>query len=168
MDMKYHHWPETMTTVQVPFVPQNKFVAFVLETYGRPQRNAAVQCDCERDGSGSIFHVLTLANHPRVWEKIKDPIGRTTTLLKAEGDMAGKIEKLYLATVSRLPTKRLRSVHLNLHQLRDSLARRPVVPDQYSRISVAALETQPTQFEFERQGGAWSDTRFNPRVLVEK
>ena len=50
MDMKYHHWPAEMTTVEVPFLPKNPFVAFVLETYGRPKRNAAVQCDCERDG----------------------------------------------------------------------------------------------------------------------
>jgi hypothetical protein len=105
MEMKYHHWPETMTTVQVPFEPQNKFVAFVLETYGRPQRNAAVQCDCERDASGSIFHVLLLTNHPRVWEKIRDPAGRVGKLLKAGGDDGGKIEELYLATVSRLPTE---------------------------------------------------------------
>ena len=105
MDMKYHHWPETMTTVQVPFLPQNKFVTFVLETYGRPQRNAAVQCDCERDGSGSIFHVLLLTNHPRVWEKIRDPAGRAGKLLKASGDDGIKIDELYLATVSRLPTE---------------------------------------------------------------
>ena len=105
MDMKYHHWPETISTVQVPFLPQNKFVSFVLETYGRPQRNAAVQCDCERDGSGSIFHVLTLANHPRVWEKIKDPAGRASKILKTSGDTGSKIEELYLATVSRLPTE---------------------------------------------------------------
>ena len=105
MDMKYQHWPETMSTVQVPFLPQNQFVAFVLETYGRPQRNAAVQCDCERDGSGSIFHVLTLANHPRVWEKIKDPAGRASKLLKASGDAGSQIGELYLATVSRLPTE---------------------------------------------------------------
>ncbi len=104
MNMKYHHWPESMKTVQVPFVPQNKYVAFVLETYGRPQRNAAVQCDCERDGSGSIFQVLTLANHPRVWEKLRDPKGRVAALLKASGDDGQKIEDLYLATVSRLPT----------------------------------------------------------------
>lgn len=103
MDMKYHHWPETLSTVQVPFIPQNKFVAFVLETYGRPQRNAAVQCDCERDGTGSIFQVLTLANHPRVWEKIKEPTGRTAKLLKADSDTVSKIEELYLATLSRLP-----------------------------------------------------------------
>ena len=51
MDMKYHHWPDEMKTVEVPFAPKNAFVTFVLETYGRPKRNAAVQCDCEREGA---------------------------------------------------------------------------------------------------------------------
>lgn len=104
MDMKYHHWPESISTVQAPFVPRNPFVAFVLETYGRPQRKAAVQCDCERDGSPSIFQVLTLANHPRVWEKIKDPAGRVAAVLASGGDEDHKIEELYLATLSRLPS----------------------------------------------------------------
>jgi hypothetical protein len=104
MGMKYHHWPETTTAVRIPFVPQNPFVAFVLETYGRPQRNAAVQCDCERDGSPSIFQVLTLANHPRVWEKIRDPGGRAARLAAASGDLDGKLDELFLAVVSRFPS----------------------------------------------------------------
>lgn len=109
MDMKYHHWPDTISTVQVPFMPQNKFVSFVLETYGRPQRNAAVQCDCERDNSGSIFHVLMLSNHPRVWEKIRDPAGRSARLIKAPGDITIKIDDIFLATISRLPTDQERN-----------------------------------------------------------
>jgi hypothetical protein len=104
MDMKYHHWPEEMTTVEVPFPPRNPFVVFLLETYGRPKRNAAVQCDCERDGGASVFQVLALANHPRVWEKIRDANGRVAKLLKQPGEEVGKLESLYLATVSRLPT----------------------------------------------------------------
>ena len=55
MDMKYQHWPEEMKAVEVPFAPKNPFVAFVLETYGRPKRNSAVQCDCEP--RGSIFDI---------------------------------------------------------------------------------------------------------------
>lgn len=112
MDMKYYHWPETMTTVQVPFAPQNRFVTYVMETYGRPQRNSAVQCDCEREGSGSIFQVLTLANHPRVWEKIADPAGRVQKLLKSSADDPGRIDDLYLATLSRLPTEEERDACL--------------------------------------------------------
>jgi len=105
MDMKYQHWPDDMNAVQVPFTPKNPFVAFVLENFGRPKRNAAVQCDCERDGSGSIFQVLTLANHPRMWEKIKEPTGRVAKLSKATTDDSSKIDELFLATLSRLPSE---------------------------------------------------------------
>lgn len=121
MDMKYHHWPANLTTVQIPFLPQNPFVTFVLEAFGRPQRNAAVQCDCERDDSGSIFHVLTLANHPRVWEKIRDPAGRIGQLFKTTGDDSSKIDELYLATVSRLPTSLERETCLQFLTASDSM-----------------------------------------------
>jgi hypothetical protein len=103
MDMKYHHWPDEMKVVEVPFAPKNEFVGFVLEQYGRPKRNAAVQCDCERDGGASVFQVLALANHPRVWEKVRDPNGRAAKLAKAAADDAAKIEELFLATVGRRP-----------------------------------------------------------------
>jgi len=105
MDMKYHHWPDEMTTVEVPFAPKNPFVAFVLETYGRPKRNAAVQCDCEREGGASVFQVLALANHPRLWEKVRDPGGRVAKLVKAEPDAGKRIDELFLATLSRPPTQ---------------------------------------------------------------
>jgi hypothetical protein len=104
MDMKYHHWPDEMKAVEVPFAPRNAFVSFVLETYGRPKRNSAVQCDCEREGAVSIFQVLTLANHPRVWEKIRDPNGRVAKVMKETPGDAKRVEALFLATVSRPPT----------------------------------------------------------------
>lgn len=112
MDMKYYHWPDAVKTVQVPYTPRNAFVTFVLDTYGRPQRNSAVQCDCERDSSGSIFQVLTLANHPRVWEKIKDPAGRMAQLQKAASNDSSKIEEIYLSTLSRFPTDEERAACL--------------------------------------------------------
>jgi hypothetical protein len=104
MDMKYYHWPDDMKVVEVPFVPKNPFVAYVLESFGRPKRNAAVQCDCERDGGASVFQVLTLANHPRVWEKLRDANGRVANLARASGDDGSKVDELFLATVSRMPT----------------------------------------------------------------
>ena len=90
MDMKYHHWPDDVKAVELPFTPRNAFVEYVLDAYGRPKRNAAVQCDCERDGGASVFQVLTLANHPRIWEKIRDPAGRTAALAKAATADASK------------------------------------------------------------------------------
>src|SRR5262249_975868 len=122
MDMKYYFWPDAINTVQAPYVPRNSFVAFVLETYGRPQRKAAVQCDCERDGSASIFQVLPLANPPRVWEKIKDPGGRVAAVLAAEGDEVHKIEELYLATLCRRPSDNERAECLQFVTSADSPA----------------------------------------------
>ena len=49
-----------------------------------------------------LFQVLTLANHPRLWEKIRDPAGRVAKLAQ-EADEGRRIEELFLATVSRLP-----------------------------------------------------------------
>ena len=109
MDMKFSNWPDSMKIVQMPFFPRNTFVTHVLETYGKPQRNGGVQCDCERDESSSIFQVLTIANHPRIWEKIKDPKGRLAKLLKESLDDSQKIEELFLATLSRTPNENERT-----------------------------------------------------------
>lgn len=104
LDMKYFHWPEELKTVEAPYPPRNPFVAFVLENFGRPKRNAAVQCDCERDGSASVLQVLALANHPRVWEKIRAPSGRVAKLAKTALSEDDKVEELFLASVSRPPS----------------------------------------------------------------
>jgi hypothetical protein len=116
MDMKYYHWPEEIKTIEVPYPPnQNAFVTYVLENFGRPKRNAAVQCDCERDGGASVFQVLTLANHPRVWEKIKDPNGRVAKLNMEKSDDTARIDELFLSALSRSPTEAERAaclVHL--------------------------------------------------------
>lgn len=109
MDMKYYHWPAHSTTVQIPFAPRNAFVAHALEMFGRPARNAAVQCDCERDGESSIFQLLTLANHPRVWEKIRAADGRVARLLAAPIADRERLDELFLATLSRFPTADERS-----------------------------------------------------------
>jgi hypothetical protein len=103
MDMKYFHWPESIKTVEIPFRPRNEFVNFVLEQFGRPARNSASQCDCERDPSVSILQVLSLANHPRVWQKIADPKGRVAGLVKTVKEDQARIDELFLGTVSRLP-----------------------------------------------------------------
>jgi hypothetical protein len=105
MDMKYYHWQPDMKTVEVPYTPRNGFVAFMMEQFGRPQRNSSSQCDCERDPSASVLQVLSLANHPRVWQKIADPKGHAARILKdVPGDDA-RIDEAFLTTLSRLPTE---------------------------------------------------------------
>jgi hypothetical protein len=105
MDMEYNYWPKEMKTVEIPFAPRNAFVNFMLSSFGKPKRNSAVQCDCERDGSASVIQVLSLSNHPRVWQKITDANGHVARIVKQiDGDKA-RIEELYLLTLSRLPNE---------------------------------------------------------------
>jgi hypothetical protein len=104
MDMKFWNWPERMKTIEIPFKPRNEFVNFVLEQFGRPARNSATQCDCERDPGVSILQVLTLANHPRVWQKIADPKGQAARIAREIKDDAGRVEEVFLCVLGRTPT----------------------------------------------------------------
>src|SRR5262249_39560979 len=75
-----------------------------LEQFGRPARNSATQCDCERDSGVSILQVMSLANHPRVWQKISDPKGQVARVVKEIKDDSARIDELFLGALSRLPT----------------------------------------------------------------
>jgi hypothetical protein len=105
LEMKYYHWPENLKTVEVPYMPKNGFVTFVLEQFGRSERNSSVQCDCQRQSEASLLTTLTLANHPKVWQKIADPQGTVARLTKEHAEPAKRVEELYLITVGREPTK---------------------------------------------------------------
>ena len=105
LDMKYSHWPENLKTVEVPYMPKNPFVTFVLEQFGRSERNSSVQCDCQRQSEASLLQVLSLANHPQIWKKISDPNGRVAKLTKEISEPAERVTQLYLSTVNREPTK---------------------------------------------------------------
>lgn len=105
LDMKYFHWPENLKTVEIPYMPKNAFVTFVLEQFGRSERNSSVQCDCQRQSEVSLLQVLSLANHPQIWKKISDPSGRVAKLMKEVSDPAKRIEELYLSSVNREPTE---------------------------------------------------------------
>src|SRR5262249_20924321 len=120
LDMKYYHWPEEMKTVEMPYAPRNEFVKFVLEQFGRPARNSATQCDCERDPGVSILQVMSLANHPRVWQKITDPKGQAARILKEVKDEGGQIDEVFLWTVNRMPTDGEREACLKYVRKADS------------------------------------------------
>jgi len=104
MDMQYYFWPKEMKTVEIPFTPRNAFVTFMLGNFGKPKRNSAVQCDCEREGNASVLQVLSFANHPRVWAKIADEKGQVARIVKEMTDDGQRVEELYLLTLGRLPT----------------------------------------------------------------
>jgi hypothetical protein len=120
MDMKFHHWPEGMKCIELPFTPKNEFVKFMLEHFGRPKRNSAVQCDCERDSNVSILQVMSLANHPRVWQKITDPNGRVAQIVKEHTDPAAQLDEAFLWSLSRLPDETEKRICLKYLQEADS------------------------------------------------
>jgi hypothetical protein len=102
-DMQYYHWPKHLATVDIPYMPRNGFVTFMLEQFGRPPRNSSVQCDCARQTDASLLQVLSLANHPRVRQKIADPAGRVAHAMQQSAEPDERIRLLYLSTLSRLP-----------------------------------------------------------------
>ncbi len=103
LDMRYDNWPTDMKAIEIPYKTRNEFVNFVLDQFGRPARNSAAQCDCERDPGISILQVMSLANHPRVRQKIEDLKGHVTRIVKEINGDDKRIEELFLLTVSRLP-----------------------------------------------------------------
>lgn len=103
LDMKYDNWPADMKAIEIPYKTRNEFVNFVLDQFGKPSRNSAAQCDCERDPGVSILQVMSLANHPRVRQKIEDPKGTVARVISEIKEEDKRIEELFLLTVSRLP-----------------------------------------------------------------
>ena len=74
-------------------------------TFGRPERDVEVVCDCERDNQATMLQVLFLANHPRVREKVADKQGRVARLVQQFSKDEERITEVFLATLCRLPTE---------------------------------------------------------------
>ncbi len=105
MEMEYYYWPKAMKAVEMPYTPRNAFVTFLTSNFGKPKRNAAVQCDCERGGDASVLQVLSLANHPRVRAKIADDKGQVARVAREMSNDKDRVEELYLLALGRLPNE---------------------------------------------------------------
>jgi hypothetical protein len=120
LGMEYYHWPAEMRATEMPYTPKNDFVAFLLENFGKPKRNAAVQCDCERDGNASALQVLSLANHPRLHQKIDDEKGLVARVVAEIKDNAKRVEELFLSALGRPPTADEKEACLNYVRVAES------------------------------------------------
>jgi hypothetical protein len=74
-----------------------------LELFGKPPRESA--CECERSGGMMLGPVLNLVNGPVLGEALKDPSNRLAKLAATEKDDTRLVEEVYLAILSRRPTK---------------------------------------------------------------
>jgi hypothetical protein len=81
----------------------NANVVQFLDTFGKPRRE--VVCDCERSYDGNIGQALALINGDEINDKIAAPDGRVQKLVSAGSPDAQLVEELYLAALSRKPSK---------------------------------------------------------------
>jgi hypothetical protein len=83
-------------------LPHEGFGSYFLDTFDRPRRVTA--CECERSSSATLSQVLLLANSDEVEDKIRRGDGRLAKLVKEKKPNKEIIEELYLAAFSRLPS----------------------------------------------------------------
>lgn len=77
---------------------------FALTTFGRPERDVEVVCDCERDDQATMLQALYLANHPTARKKLAAPGGQLSRILKQHASNAERIDVLFMTAVGRSPT----------------------------------------------------------------
>jgi hypothetical protein len=95
---KYQGLPLGMRAIQLP---DTRVRSFLLDTFGRPQRQ--ITCECERTAQPNIAQALHLLNGDLINKKIDAVGGRVELLLKAKATPEALIEELFLVTLSRPP-----------------------------------------------------------------
>lgn len=74
-----------------------------LDLFGRPSRESV--CECERRSDFSLPQALNLVNGKTISDAVADPKGRVAKNVLAGKSDAAMVEDLYLATLTRFPTK---------------------------------------------------------------
>lgn len=83
-------------------MPSPDFSQEFLDTFGRPQR--ATACECERGTASTLAQAISLFNGPVIQKKLADKHNRFQSQLTAGRPHPQVIEELYRAAVCRLPT----------------------------------------------------------------
>lgn len=78
--------------------------SFALTTFGRPERDVEVVCDCERDNQATMLQALYLANHPHARQKLAAPEGQLARIMKQFSSDEERIQEVFLTVVARRPT----------------------------------------------------------------
>ncbi|HEV3255885.1 MAG TPA: DUF1553 domain-containing protein, partial [Gemmataceae bacterium] len=89
-------------------LPDGEYKHPFLEAFGRPAR--AMACECERDSDTNLGQALQLVGGGMVQDKIHRDAGRVARLIGSGRDNAGLAEELFLATLSRYPSRQERDV----------------------------------------------------------
>jgi hypothetical protein len=84
-------------------LPDESFVSYFLDVFGRPQRISA--CECERVGEANLAQVLHLLNSDEIQGKLSRSGGRAEQLAKDGRPDNEKIEDVFLHVLSRRPSE---------------------------------------------------------------
>ena len=74
-----------------------------LDVFGRPPRESS--CECERRSDFTLPQALNLVNGRTIADAVADPNGRVATLVVSGKSDEVIVDELYLAALSRLPTR---------------------------------------------------------------
>jgi hypothetical protein len=92
--------PAGFTAAQLP---DANVTSEFLSLFGKPKRMEA--CECERDDSSNMLQALHFINGKSILSRITAPNGRVSALLKEKLTDSQLIEKLYMWTLCRPPSK---------------------------------------------------------------
>lgn len=95
-------FPGTPRGERAVALPDGEYKHPFLESFGRPAR--AMACECERDPDTNLSQALRLVGGKEVHSKIRDQSGRLAALLASERSTREIVIELFLATLSRPPT----------------------------------------------------------------
>ena len=126
-------------------MPRNAFVTFMLEQFGRPraQLGGAVRLRTA-DANASVLQVLSLANHPQVWQKIADPAGPRRADRQGDREPRDSGSRSCISARAQPPaddggTAGLRKYLAEGRVAGEGLTRRAVEPAEHARVFVATL-----------------------------
>jgi hypothetical protein len=91
-------------------LPDSGVASMFLDTFGRPPRSSA--CECERTAEPSLPQALQLLTGEALNKKVVSPMGRAASLAASSSSPEEIVDDLYLTTLCRTPTKGERTTAL--------------------------------------------------------
>ncbi len=95
---KFNQLPVGTRAIQLPDPQVN---SDFLDTFGRPQR--VIACECERTSEANLSQTLKLMNGDKLNNKVTDGNGRLAKLINAKASNDAILKELYTATLGRPP-----------------------------------------------------------------
>lgn len=120
---KFNDLPLGTRAIQLPDPVASDF----LDTFGRPQR--LIACECERYSEPNLSQTLRLMNSPMLNNKVSDGAGRIARAVQARRTDAAILDELYLVTLGRKPTYRERNAVLGVVMFSPASERKAIYED---------------------------------------